>query len=542
MNPHNYSLMKEATLTKSGIGPRLALALGIIVIGTCGPSQQDGWAHPTAAFDSELTEKTLAQGFSALAERPLDPISMPILAAEGLRGLGTLDPSISMLSKDNQLQLISADRVVAAYPEPGADDIRGWSKLAVTMTLDAARVSPSVNTADSEQVLEAVFDAALSRLDLFSRYHGAREARRLRSDRNGFGGIGITFDPDPKGARIRTVIDYSPAAHAGIKPGDLIVRIDHRSVAELDRDTVMELLRGSVASDVVLEVSSDNGPPVQRTLRRSLIVPPTVTAKLHDGILNLRISSFNQRTADSISAEVRSAHDALGPLMKGVILDLRGNPGGLLDQAVQAADFFMASGVIVQTRGRHPLSNQSYEASPGDLGETLQVAVLVDGHSASAAEILAGALEDSGRAVIIGTNTYGKGTVQTVVHMPNDGEITLTWSRFFTPSGYALHGLGVLPTLCTALVDGSVSPQDQLAHAATLPHDLADWRKVRVEDAGQRGKLRDLCPAASRSDAEQDVALAEKLLSQPPLFQQALELSTPPATSVADRRRDHAAN
>ena len=523
---------------------RLALAAGIVLAGTCGPSQPGGWAHPAPSLDADITEKTLVQGFSALADRPLEPIPVPALAVEGLRGLGTIDPSLTLLSADHSLQLIADDRVVATYPAPDADDIRGWSRLAITMTLDAARISPAIDAADSEQILEAVFDSALSRLDMFSRYHGAREARRLRSERNGFGGIGITFDPDPKGIRIRTIIDYSPAADAGIKPGDLIVGIDGKPLAGVDRDAVSDMLRGSIASDVVIEISTGNGVPVERKLQRILIVPPTVTARMHDSILELKVSTFNQRTADSISAEVRSAHDKLGPLLKGVILDLRGNPGGLLDQAVQAADFFMPSDVIVQTRGRHPLSNQSYEASPGDTGETLPLVVLVDGRSASAAEILAGALEDSGQAVIIGTNTYGKGTVQTVVHMPNDGEITLTWSRFFTPSGYALHHLGILPTLCTALLDSgmAISPQEQVDHAAMVPHDLADWRKIRVDDGAQREKMRDLCPAANRSDAAQDVVLAEKLLSAPPLFQEALALSTPPATSLADGRRDHAEN
>lgn len=538
--------MKEATLTRSGIWARLVLAMGIVLIGACGPSEQEGWARPDSGFDAELTEKTLVQGFSALSDRPLEPVAVPIIMVEGMKGLGAIDPSISVQSTDGEVVLMISDKVAATYPMPDADDIHGWAKLTVTLTLDAAKTSPMINAADSEQVLEAIFDAALSRLDLFSHYHGAHEARRLRSERNGFGGIGVTFDPDPhaKGIRIRTVMERSPAAHAGIKPGDVIVRIDGKDVTQIDHDAIIERMRGPVGSDVELVMSSEGGPFVQRSVQRTLIVPPTVTSQLHDNVLNVKITSFNQKTADGIAAEVRNAHAKLGPLLKGVILDLRGNPGGLLDQAVQSADFFMASGMIVQTRGRHPLSNQSYEASAGELGEQMAVVVLIDGHSASAAEILAGALEDSGRAVVIGTNSYGKGTVQTVVHMPNDGEITLTWSRFFTPSGYALHGLGVLPTLCTALADGAAPANiaDQLVRAGTVSHDLADWRKVRVEDAERRGQLRDLCPAEARTDATQEVALAETLLSQPPLFQRALSLSTPPATSIANRPLDQATN
>jgi carboxyl-terminal processing protease len=184
------------------------------------------------------------------------------------------------------------------------------------------------------------------------------------------------------------------------------------------------------------------------------------------------------------------------------------------------------------------LSNQSYEATEGGPAETLPVIALVDGKSASAAEILAGALEDSGRGVIIGSNSFGKGTVQTVIHLPNDGEITLTWSRFFTPSGYALHGLGVLPTLCTALGEQtSLAPQDVLTRAVVVPHDLAEWRKVKIEDVNNRARLRDLCPSSTRQDKDSDVALAEKLLSQPTLYQRALALSTPPSQNLADSVR-----
>ena len=232
------------------------------------------------------------------------------------------------------------------------------------------------------------------------------------------------------------------------------------------------------------------------------------------------------------------AKDQLGPAFKGVILDLRGNPGGLLDQAVIAADLFIPSGTIVQTRGRHPLSVQSYDAQEGGPGEGVPVVVLVDGKSASAAEILAGALEDSGHAIVIGTNSYGKGTVQTVIHLPNDGEMTLTWSRFFTPSGYALHGLGVLPTLCTAKTEQAgtpINPEDFLARATTLPHDLDAWRRVRVEDTDSRAQLRDICPASPRLDLDSDLTLAEAMLSQPTLYQRALSLSTPPNSGVSDQ-------
>ena len=512
------------------------LVIGLVLAGACGASTQDGWAKADAPFDQDLAEMTLTQGITAISERTLDRVSVADVTLEGLHGLGTIDPALTIQRVGNQVQLSGTERIAARYPAPADDDARSWAKLALTVAADAGRLSPALKKADTEQVLEAMFDATLSRLDLFSRYHGAAEAKRQRADRNGFGGIGVTFDQDPRGLRIRTVLDQSPAALAGIKPGDVVVRIDDLDVSAQDSGAIIEALRGPVGSDVYITViDGGTGRQVLRSLTRALITPATVSASLHDGILLLRISSFNQKTAETLTAELLRAKTSEGALLKGVILDLRGNPGGYLDQAVIAADLFIPSGTIVQTRGRHPMSNQSYDASEGGPGEGLPVAVLVDGKSASAAEILAGALEDSGRAVVIGTNSYGKGTVQTVIRLPNEGEITLTWSRFFTPSGYALHGLGVLPTLCTALADPSqiTPPQDYLSQAAALPHDLSEWRRVRVDDTASRSQLRDLCPAGSRADKDADIALAETILSQPTLYQRALALSTPPSNSLA---------
>lgn len=511
------------------------LVLGLALAGACGASTQNGWAKAETPFDQELAVKTLTQGFTAITERTLDHVTLATVTLEGLHGLGNIDPAITVRQVDDVVRLSTTDRIAAEYPAPDDDDARGWARLAVTITMEAGLISPALKKADMEQVLEAIFDATLSKLDLFSRYHGAAEAKRLRADRNGFGGIGITFDHETRGLRIRTVLDQSPASQAGLKAGELLLRIDGLDVVSLDHAAIVEHLRGPVGSDLDVLVADAEGHQVQKTLRRSLIVPPTVTASTHDNVLLLHISSFNQKTAESITNELIQAKNQQGPLLKGVILDLRGNPGGLLDQAVMAADLFIPSGIIVQTRGRHPLANQSYDAVEGGAGEGMAVVVLVDGKSASAAEILAGALEDSGRAIVIGTNSYGKGTVQTVVHLPNDGEITLTWSRFFTPSGYALHGLGVLPTLCTAQNDPTkMQPQDFLLHASTVPHDLTEWRRVRVEDTGSRSQLRSLCPASARADKDSDVALAEKVLSQPMLYQRALAISTPPSKSFAE--------
>jgi carboxyl-terminal processing protease len=513
---------------------RWVIAACLFVAGSCAPVSQGLPVDKHSPYDTAKAEKTLSFAFTTIIERHLERVNAATIALEGMRGLGSIDAEIAITRLGDRLLLNAADRVVAEYPAPGDDDVQGWARLTITMALEARGVSQPMRAANVEKIYEAVLDATLAKLDVFSRYYGAKEAADHQASRNGFGGIGVTIDLAEGGAKLLTVLPDSPASQAGLNPGDILTRVDGEPLTGLDKEGISARLRGRVASDVAVVVAGR-----ALTLRRALIVPPTVTATLHDGIAEFKISGFNHRTASSLAMELKAAQDKLGPNLKGAVLDLRGNPGGLLDQAVMMADLFMTEGPIVSTRGRHPLASQSYEAREGDIGEKVPLVVLVDGRSASAAEIVAGALEDSGRAVVIGTNSYGKGTVQTVIALPNDGEMTLTWSRFFTPSGYALHGLGVLPTLCTA--DLGINPDrmvDGLMHAsapAPVVATLARWRTAGIGDADLRRQLRGICPSAKHGDSKVEMEIAERLLNDQPAYQQALALSSPavaPTTAV----------
>jgi len=526
---------------------RWVLAASLLVAGSCAPASQGNLVNPAAPYDAKEAEKTLAFGFGTIVERHLERFDAAAIALEGMHGLATLDPEISVMRIGDRITLSAPDRRVAEYPVPAADDVDAWARLTVTVALDARTMSAAVRDAPVEKIYEAVFDATLSKLDVFSRYAGAKEARDHRAARNGFGGIGIKYDLAEGGAvaRITEVMEESPAGRAGFKVGDTISRIDGEPVSGLDKDGISSRLRGSVGSDIHLTVAGASAAARQVTLHRALIVPETVTASIHDGYAEFKISNFNQRTASSLATQLKAARTQLGAAIKGVVLDLRGNPGGLLDQAVQAADLFIADGPIVWTKGRHPLASQSYEARRGDIGEDLPVVVLVDGRSASAAEILAGALEDAGRAVVIGTNSYGKGTVQTVIRLPNDGEMTLTWSRFYTPSGYALHGLGVLPTICTFdSAIGADTVVDGLVHAtvpAPVTARMAQWRTAKLEDTDLRKQLRSSCPAARHADSPVEMQVAERLLGDHAVFGQALALSAPSEPPVAGKKAPVAA-
>jgi carboxyl-terminal processing protease len=264
------------------------------------------------------------------------------------------------------------------------------------------------------------------------------------------------------------------------------------------------------------------------------VVPETVTYRREGDIAYFRIYQFNEDTTASLRREFENARNEIGEHLRGVILDLRGDPGGVLDQAVGVADLFMDSGRIVSTIGRNPDSHQYYEATPGDIAQGLPIAILINGNSASASEIVAAALQDSGRAVLIGTNSYGKGTVQTVPRLPNNGEISLTWARYFAPSGYTLNHIGVLPSICTnngdqdatellaELGDGKLNAVPVKARNTTSP-----------EDTPALDKLRATCPAYKSAERAVDLQVAIRLLGQPRLYAEALALAAVPGQTAA---------
>ena len=513
------------------------VALSLLAAGALAPVvPQPG---PDAApYDLIEAERTFDFGYRAILDRTLENTSAGAIALEGLRGLGSLDPAIALSRHGGSLLLSSASNPVAEYPLPDDGDVRAWARLTVTVALDARGLSETVRDIDPERLYEAVFDAILSRLDLFSRYSGVTEARELRASRNGFGGVGIRFELTGGDIRITEVMEDSPAAKAGLQTGDLLTHVDGQPVSGLSREELSKRLRGPVDSRISLGIRRGYK-PMDLALRRDLIVPETVSMAYDDGIATLRVNGFNKSTADAVRHGLLTARQKHGAELVGVVLDLRGNPGGFLDQAVDVADLFIVDGPIVSTRGRHPLSNQSYEARPGDVGEDLPVVALVDGKSASAAEIVAAALQDAGRAVIVGTGSYGKGTVQSLIELPNQGELHLTWSRFHAPSGYPLHGLGVLPNLCTSGLTpteaegGRLRAATQGAAAAQVVAELAQWRRAPLEDTALRSHLRALCPAEARGEADADLALAHRLLRDSVLFGSALALSAPSEPSTA---------
>ncbi|MCH7692869.1 MAG: S41 family peptidase [Proteobacteria bacterium] len=477
--------------------------------------------------------EVFAAGYATITEKYIEAVSAATLAMEGMRGLGAIDPALTVTRSEDVVVLAASELTIARFPAPADDDVEGWAALTAKVSAAGRRTSKELRTASDEKLYEAVFDGVLSSLDIFSRYAGAEEARRNREKRDGFDGIGIRVRMDAGAARVTWVLADTPAAGAGLRKGDRITHVDGVSVRGFTRHEVVRRLRGPSHSSVALTVRREGvDGPLAFEMERRHIVLPTVTERRDHGIIFLTVTSFNQRTASSVAAKLTKALEGMGGSPKGLVLDLRGNPGGLLKQSIEVADLFLTQGQIVRTHGRHPDSEQRYEADGEDMAHGLPLVVLVDGKSASAAEIVAAALQDHGRAVVIGTTSFGKGTVQTVIRLPNDGEITLTWSRLITPSGYVLHGLGVMPDICTSGATGDVRKliAAVFGRKAKIAADRARWQTAGLGEKKQRRDLRATCPAERRRKAL-EIEVARRLLSDRALYGRALDLTA--ATSQA---------
>lgn len=492
-----------------------------------------------APFPRDAVEETLAAGFARIAEKSLEPVEVRDVAIEGLKGLASIDPALATTEQGGGLVLYLGEATLAERPAPASGDAEAWARLAADLIEIAHARSDLLRHADTEEIYESLFDGTLSQLDMFSRYAGAEEARRNRAKRDGFGGIGILFRTTADAARVTRVLRDTPAAAAGLRPGDLLTHVGAVPLAGLNDKAVAAQLRGPVGSPLSVTVRrSGEADLLAFHLNRARIVLPTVSATVEDGIAVLEVDGFNQDTADSIARHLRALErDGSRPLA-GVVLDLRGNPGGLLSESIAVADLFLGEGQIISTRGRHRDSIQYYEADSEQVAAGVPLAILIDGKSASAAEIVAAALQDRGRAVVIGTVSYGKGTVQTVLRLPNDGEVTLTWSRLIAPSGYALHQLGVLPAVCTSGRGGRGEAAPVLENAVgggvRILDGLQAWRAVAVDDKTGRRDLRRTCmPQRRPLDLERRAAVA--LIGNGGLFARVLALTAEPAIA----RRPH---
>ncbi len=333
-----------------------------------------------------------------------------------------------------------------------------------------------VGKVDDDAMIESAINGMLTSLDPHSNYLNTKNFDDMKVQTRGeFGGLGIEVSMENGLVKVVSPIDDTPAAHAGLKPGDLITQLDGRPIQGMTLPQAVEKMRGPVNSDVKLTIRRKGRDPFDVKLTRATIRIQSVRSHLvGDDIGYIRITSFNEQTDVGINNAMKSLKQQAGNKLRGVILDLRNNPGGLLDQAVAASDAFLDKGEIVSTRGRRADDAQRYNARPGDIAAGLPIAVLINGGSASASEIVAGALQDHHRAILLGTKSFGKGSVQTIIPLPGHGAMRLTTARYYTPSGRSIQAKGIEPDIMVEAAKIEAPPDKKGAKVATVSDTKTD--------------------------------------------------------------------
>ena len=307
--------------------------------------------------------------------------------------------------------------------------------------------SDYVEQPDDRELIESAINGMLSGLDPHSAYLSPKNFREMQVQTRGeFGGLGIEVTMENDVVKVVSPIENTPAEEAGLLSGDFITHLDGESIRGLTLGEAVEKMRGPVDSEIVLTVVRKNvEEPFDVRIERDIIRITPVRHEIEDDIGYIRVKTFNEQTYDELRESISSIQKELGDELSGYILDLRNNPGGLLDQAISVSDAFLDQGAIVLTRGRKSSESQRSAAEPGDLTNGKKMVVLINGGSASASEIVAGALQDHKRANVVGSRSFGKGSVQTIIPLGTDGAIRLTTARYYTPSGRSIQAKGISP-------------------------------------------------------------------------------------------------
>ncbi|MDO5642812.1 MAG: S41 family peptidase [Paracoccus sp. (in: a-proteobacteria)] len=311
--------------------------------------------------------------------------------------------------------------------------------------------SQYVEETDPKSLVEAAINGMLQSLDPHSSFLSADAYADMQTQTRGsFGGLGIEVGQEDGLVKVISPMDGTPAAEAGIQPGDFITHVDGEPLMGLSLDQAVDMMRGEIGSEVTITIlRQGEQEPFDVKIIRDTIKLTAVRGRTEGHAVVLRIATFNDETMSSLEADLKKAVDELGGIdnVTGFVLDLRNNPGGLLDQAIYVSDAFLDRGEIVSTRGRTAQESERWNATPGDLAQGKPIVVLINRGSASASEIVTGALQDHRRAIVVGQKSFGKGSVQTVVPVTSDSAMRLTTARYYTPSGRSIQALGINPDI-----------------------------------------------------------------------------------------------
>ncbi|OEJ67076.1 S41 family peptidase [Magnetovibrio blakemorei] len=364
-----------------------------------------------------------------------------------------------------------------------------------------------VEKPSDKALIEAAINGMLSSLDPHSSYLTADSFEDMQVQTKGeFGGLGIEVTLDSGVVKVVSPIDDTPAFRAGLQPGDFITHLDGEPVLGLTLSQAVDKMRGPVGADITIKVLREGQDPFDVTLTRAVVKIQAVRSHLEGDIAYVRITSFNEQAASGLTKAMKSLRADLqkenkDKTLKGMVLDLRANPGGLLDQAISVSDAFLEQGEIVSIRSeQHPEDGQRYNARPGDLTEGMPVVVLINGGSASASEIVAGALQDHGRAILMGTKSFGKGSVQTISPLGEYGAMRMTTARYYTPSGRSIQSVGITPDI--------IVPQSKIEslEPESQPRER-DLRGALDKENGQKADPKSTSkvdPKADKKDVKKD--------------------------------------
>ncbi len=348
-----------------------------------------------------------------------------------------------------------------------------------------------VKEVGEEKLIESALNGMLTSLDPHSSYLNAKSFRDMQVQTRGeFGGLGIEVTMENGVVKVVSPIDDTPAARAGIKAGDYITHLDGTPVMGLTLAEAVKKMRGPIKSEILLTVARKGvEKPFKVTIIRDVIKVQSVRSRLEDDVVYVRITSFTEQTNSGLERAMAKRKAELGNRFMGVVLDLRNNPGGALDQAIAVSDAFLDQGEIVSTRGRRAEETHRYSAKVGDLADGLPLVVLINGGSASASEIVAGALQDHQRALIIGTKSFGKGSVQSIVPLQGHGAIRLTTARYYTPSGTSIQAKGINPDVMVEQVRVEKANNGRRRSEADLPKHLkAEKKKEQTDNTNGNGE------------------------------------------------------
>ncbi len=506
---------------------RIACLFLICIILPAGFASQP--AAAASVFGAASAASVWAAALAYIAPRSLEKLSVPQMTIWGLQGLTALDPDLNATLQDGQIRLYGPDQLLIAVPAPAPNDAKGWGAAAAAVASAGYAASLALQQAGTQGLISSFFDELFNHFDPYSRYEPPLRAAQDELMITGIAGAGLTLGRQGDAVVVASVAADSPASEAGLEPGIQVLAINGRLVHASEIKNLNANLDGIQGSSVTLHVvDPSNGGPSDVTLTRAFVPPQTVFPESFSNpppapnALALKINSFNQGTSDQFIAALVAGLGA-SPAPNGLMLDLRGNRGGVLRQAVLTADSLLPSGTIVIAAGRDPDADQRFSAEGGDITGGVPMVVLVDGQTASAAEILAAALADNRRAVVVGSATLGKGLVQSVTALPDGGELFVTWSRVLAPRSWPLQTLGVMPQVCASL-----GPQQMQAQLNALSQGIN--LMAGADAAARAGRapmpidrilaIRNACPADIGGDL--DITAARFLLSSPAAYRAAL--------------------